>query len=650
MKTILINKKGSSLVSVLVIGAVLITSGMFILKQTQDSQKRKTQIEYKIQENQIEDTLVHTLSNKEICTNIFNGYVSSDGTKIQFKDLSDLKNKIRTETKSYSIFENLDYEVESINYNSALGINTAKNVETANASLTIKVIRDSKVMALLKKSTHSVLKLEIPLNFEFDIDNANRKLMSCSAISKDAEFIKTAKTNCEAFGGSLDANQKCVFKVNELRWDDPAKKFQVDTRNDLDLQDMLCKIDNSVTQKLRTTTTDDLYSEYCPKVQYNGCIVNGVKYKNGDSISYSYQGKKAKVYERANVLQYQSTYLRYLRHSSNFELAGIDFSKVDMNGTYIKQKSTSKSGLATGMVGAALVGNMLSAGFLLSPIIIMKMEEWICGNKYRGTVHSQCIDGHEEMISVQVDRRRMKKFKCKWKSDGIVQAEPDGKIITNLVQLIDGQMPNVNPTYSDLPADESEDQKFKDLSELKKQFNDALSSYASISNIDDFYAEIKEFKMDSAEKLFGDDKEGVPPEVIDLEKYIDQEIRKLEIKRWEELRNSIKAFAYNSNSYSNVASYMNKTQSSINNSSSLLVSVTPAESNQLAQKELNTQQESLLSTIESRINGATTLNDLEYYGDPASLRGNVSPHLSSRLNGIIAKYKSQKEYLTPKKT
>lgn len=650
MNTFLKNNRGSSLVSVLVIGSILITSGVYVLKQTQDSQRRKTQLEYKIQENQIEDTLVNTLSNKNNCTKIFSGYASSDGTLLNFKQLDSLKDKIRSETRSESVFESLNYEVESVDINSPLIANNAKNIESASAKITIKVIRDSKVMALLKKSSHSVNKVVIPINFEFDVDKTNntRKLMSCFATSADSEFVNVAKNNCEASGGSLDAHQKCVFKINELEWNGSGKKFEVKSRNDLDLQDMLCKIDNSITQKLRTASTDDLYSEFCPTVQFNGCIVNGVKYKNGDQITYSYQGKKGSVYDRANTLQYQSSYLRYLKYSTDFELAGLDFSKTKLGGNYIKQHSTSKSGIATGVAASLIVGNMLSGGFLLAPLLIIKMEEWICGNKYKGNVVSYCVDGKEVMSHVYVERRRMKKFKCKWKSDGVVQADTDGTIIRNLKNMLDGSVTSVTPTYSNVEINEEDDQKIKDLSELKKKFSEALSNYAKISSIDTFYEEIQDFRSESSEKLTAEDSKDISPEILDYEKFVDQEIKKLEIKNWDNLRNSIKNYSYSAQTYTAIVSFVSGKQNSIDYSSSRLVVATPSETSTLAKKDLLELQKNIVSIVESRVNGATTLSDLESYGNPQELKGSFSSELSSRINNIIAKYKGQKEALKPK--
>lgn len=647
------NNKGMALLPATILGAVIISFSVFLMKQNTISEKRRLHVSQKENERNVEKYLNDYLSDQSNCKKLFSEATLDTNNVLNFTNvkLGEVKNQI-IDGNGKIVFGNINLNINSI---SAAGVsrelvdgdyiyaNSILNVETERKENNLKLNNFKK-------------KIQVPITFEY-LKNTEKTFIGCHSRYSDtfkkdgvevgdSKLTEMRKKNCEMFGGEIKFNS-CVFKTLKIDASDP-------TEEEFNLRDTLCSVDIATARSFKRTggqptpTTDlNLYSKFCPKVTYGGCTEGTgliapegiINVYNGRMSSNTLNNYLKQTYEDLGKNKTRRLASQLLL---SMNLAPDVFSKIIQGDNGYKFKSESNDIIKATVVAGALLGSASSL-LLFNDDILTSFLGVIfnCSSKRKVNTIKQCKSGQFELVKflTQKEKFKCKKWscKCRWVNEKTIEGPTDSEVAS---AILNGATP------MKIPLDENPENAEDLRREAELQIENLKNELATATTLSLLYAKLAEIEKDIDIPELNDPNDPNNDDPALNGEFTDEFtnlIKHAEITLWKEtVTEPIKNYDYKNIPADQVVTYIQNITSVIETEKTKLEVATTAETSNLATAEKNNLILNFRAAQLSLINNSTTLGELAYH-DPGAYISRFNA--LGPNNSIVAAYISKKSAL-----
>lgn len=656
------NEKGMSLVSVLVLGATIIGTSVVLLKQGDIAESRRKFQTYQDQESSFEKSLNDFLSSGENCKKSFTSLVSLNSSgvlNVNSGQYSLLKNNLSSNGNGKIIFDDIDFDISRLVQTSPVStspsneINEKLNVETV---LDVKINRQNTKSIKLFSKTLNVKNISLPIRFEFYKETTGWKLISCNSNYSKEEVVRVTqaacdasfgvfnvstqkckretlaytqrKKNCKASGGELDSQNICRIKTNDYEI-----KNDVLITNSLlkyTLQDSLCILDNSIARQDSTSDESQLYSKFCPRVKYGGCVAsNSSLLKTGKGGEYFVGALRGDAL-RTKVSTIISDGVNARTERIATQLRVVDSLKspgVNLNNSYAENSfKENKTNYSKYAVGAVLFGGV--------GLVIAAFADQIfnCDENRRIYSNEICKNGKMEVHYVRTEKQKFKckkwSCKCRWVGD-VTQVAPTESEIAKAL-LLQGNLEIAQSTKENVVTGADIE------AEADQQIADIKADLDSSVSIEDFYQKLNSIEIES-ESNSSSDKASLKLSQIYTDK-LKAMIKVKEIAMWDLFKSQI-SINLQTNGFNTVFNYLDSKSNTINSLEVKLAVAAKSETSTPAKSKIYNIEKDLINHLKDQMNNSTTKSSLEAF-NPAGYSSRFKQASPSEVAELASTYKT----------
>lgn len=652
------NESGVSLVSVLVLGATLLGTSVVLLKQGDIAESRRKFQNYQDQENSFEKSINNFLSSKDNCRDSFANMVglnSAGALTVNSSKYSDLKKNLSSSGDAKIIFDDLDFDINKLvqkSPNSTTILNDISEKLYVESSLELKLKRQNTNSIKMFSKTENVKNISLPIQFEFFKDVSGWKLVSCHSNHSNLEIVKLSqadctassgsynadtqkctrntvayvqrKNNCESNGGVLDSQNICRIKTNNYEI-----KNNILVTNSIEkytIQDSLCILDHGISKQYSASTTSELFSQFCPRVKYGGCVVNNSpNWKTGDSGTI-YLGKNkggalqstiTKVFEDG-VNARTERIATQLRVVDSLKSAG-----VNLNNSYADNSfKENKSNYSKYAVGAALFGGVgLVVAYFADAIFNCDQNRQIYANQV-------CKNGKIEVNHVYTMKEKFKckkwSCKCRWVNDVTQVAPTEAEIAKAL--LSQGNLAISTPKTENVVTEDNLQ------AEADSQIADIKADLDSSTSLENFYEKMSKIDIENETSVTAN-QGGLGQTYTNKLKAI---VKAKEIAMWNSFNSQI-SINVATNSLNTVFNYLKSSLTKINSFEPKLSVANKDDTSLPAKNKISTIEKNLVNHLLNKMNNSTTKSELEAI-DPAGYSSRFTQLSSSEVAVLTSTY------------